>query len=277
MERLVCVGDNVADYYPEEKILYPGGSAYNVAVLARRYGAKTAYLGTFGSDIAGKYLIEVLEAEGVDNSHISIIEGRNAISRVVNKDGQSQIVNVDKGVYKEFSLSKKELGFVQRFDFLHTTAYSYTEEYLPLLKRNGFIISFDYSFRTDLVYLEQTSPYVDIAFFSAVGINGDIREFMVNVSELGPEQVVVTMGKKGVLAFHNKKFYCQPAVYVRVVDTLGAGDAFIAMYLRSLGKGFSIPEILEKASKKAADCCKVFGSIGRGKKDREGRFSCGKN
>ena len=52
--KLVCVGDNVADFYPEEGILYPGGSTYNVAVLARRYGARTAYLGTFGNDIAGQ-------------------------------------------------------------------------------------------------------------------------------------------------------------------------------------------------------------------------------
>jgi len=89
---------------------------------------------------------------------------------------------------------------------------------------------------------------------------------MVNVSKQGPEQVIVTMGKKGVLAYQNQKFYYQPAIQVKVIDTLGAGDAFIAMYLTFLGQGFSINEILEKASEQAAECCKRSGSIGRGRR-----------
>lgn len=266
MKRLVCVGDNVADYYPEDKKIYPGGSAYNVAVLANRYGLKTAYLGTFGSDPAGKYLVEVLRDEGVDSSYINIVEGKNAIARIVNKGGESQVVDVDKGVYKEFFLSKKELEFTKNFNCLHTTAYSYTEDYLPFFKENGLTVSFDYSFMTNKKYLEETASYVDLAFFSVVGIKGDIKEFMINVSNTGPEQVIVTMGKKGVLAFHDQKFYYRPALRVKVIDTLGAGDAFIAMYLRSLEKGFSINKILERASEKAADCCKRSGSIGLGKK-----------
>lgn len=262
--KLVCVGDNVADFYPEEGILYPGGSTYNVAVLARRYGARTAYLGTFGNDIAGQYLLEVMKEEGVDCSHASILEGKNAIARIANKGGESQVLNVDKGVYRDFSLSEEDLEFIKGFECLHTTVYSYIEKYLPFFKENGLAVSFDFSFMSAREYLAGILPYVDIAFFSAVGLEGDIKEFMKEVSNSGPEQVIVTMGKEGVLTYYGQEFYYHPAREVEVVHTLGAGDAFIAMYLTALGQGYSIEEILEKATDKAAECCTMPGTFGRG-------------
>jgi len=53
---IFSVGDNIADYYPEEKRVYAGGGAYNTAVIAKRLGAKAAYYGVFGTDENAKFL-----------------------------------------------------------------------------------------------------------------------------------------------------------------------------------------------------------------------------
>ena len=49
--RIVGVGDNVLDRYIDQGLMYPGGNAVNVPVLALRFGAEAAaYVGAVGDD-----------------------------------------------------------------------------------------------------------------------------------------------------------------------------------------------------------------------------------
>ncbi len=262
---MVCIGDNVADYYPEKNMLYPGGSAFNVAVQASRSGMKTGYIGLFGSDIPGQYLKKVLIQEGVDISHIKVKEGFNANSIVrTNKKGESRIIRVNKGVDNGFPLSRNVLKYMEGFDYLHTTTYSSMAEYIPLFNARDVKVSFDYSFNTADTYLEKTAPGVDLAFFSGKGIKKNYRDFMLTVSSLGPEIVIVTLEDKGVLALKGGSYYFSPAPQVETVDTLGAGDAFIASFLSFYSANLSLPDSLEWASRDAARCCTHYGGIGCG-------------
>ena len=264
---LVCVGDNVADYYHKKDKFYPGGSAYNVAVLAKRLGVDTAYLGTFGTDGPGQYLVDFLEKENVDISHISVIEGPNAFSEVKEVEDKSKIIKVDKGVYKNFNLDENELDFIGNFDVLHTTFYSYTEKYLSDFKEKGLKISFDFSFCRDKNYLKKTVPYVDLAFFSGKGEDKEsLKELMFFIYNLGADYVIFTLGEKGVLALYNNKFYQQKAKETKVIDSLGAGDAFISMFLSNYISKNNVKEnefkkILEKSVDFAAENCRHYGTI----------------
>src|SRR5687768_6802828 len=67
---MCAVGDNVIDWYPQESIVYPGGSAANSAVFARRLGIDSAYVGILGSDGQASFIVESLEHERVDVSHV---------------------------------------------------------------------------------------------------------------------------------------------------------------------------------------------------------------
>jgi ribokinase len=55
--------------------------------------------------------------------------------------------------------------------------------------------------------------------------------------ELGPEHVVLTRGEKGVLWASNAGLHAVPALPVKVVDTVGAGDAFNAGLAVGLSEG----------------------------------------
>lgn len=263
--KLVCAGDNVIDFYPEINRYFPGGSTVNVAVQARRLGIESAYIGLFGNDRIGQYLKEVLIKEGVDISHTSVKEGKNAYSIVKEKEkGVSQIIKVNKGVFTEFFLTESDLNFIKDYDYFHTTSYSYTERYLSTIKKMGLIVSYDYSFRTEDQYLKKTAPWIDIAFFSGKRIKKDYREFMVYVNELGPEVVIVTLADEGVLSLKDGEFNYQPAIKLNPVDTQGSGDAFIASFLYNHYKNTPLPVTLQKANEKAAYCCSYYGGIGSG-------------
>ncbi len=264
---LVSVGDNVADYYHAKEKYYPGGSAYNVSVLSMRMGIESAYLGTFGTDKSANFLTDFLKNEKVDISHITVKEGANALSEVKTVAGKSEIIKVDKGVYKDFSLEEEDFNFIKEFDYLHTTLYSYTEKYLPLFHKLGLKVSFDYSFTRDKKYIRKTAPYVDIAFFSAEGEDKDkLKDLMSSIYQLGPQYVIFTLGKDGVIALYNEKFYYQKAPNINVVDTLGAGDAFISKFLASIIDKKVIEEdelknILKRSVNFASETCTHYGTV----------------
>ena len=85
--KIACVGDNCIDFYDETGMACPGGNPVNVAVYARRLGAETAYLGAVGTDRFGDMLMERLEAEHVDISHVQRLEGPSALCHVTMREG----------------------------------------------------------------------------------------------------------------------------------------------------------------------------------------------
>jgi fructokinase len=60
--------------------------------------------------------------------------------------------------------------------------------------------------------------------------------------------VIVTRGKEGATYYDGDRSYHHPAYPVRVADTVGAGDAFLAAFLAARFRGQDIPGCLEAAS-----------------------------
>jgi fructoselysine 6-kinase len=259
---IFSVGDNIADYYPEEKKVYAGGGAYNTAVIAKRLGAKAAYYGIFGTDENAKFLYDTLKKERVAYPVNEIRKGRNAVS-IIKKEGKQSVVEaVDKGVYKNLEINKNVLDIIKNSKIVHSNIYSYFEDYLPKLHYKTKL-SFDFSFLRNRSYIEDIISRVDIAFFSESKNKENPEEFLNWVSKLGVKAAVLTLGEDGVLIQVEDKLIREEAIAVEVIDTLGAGDAFIAGFLTYLAKN---EENYQKAGaeglKIASKYCKVRGGLG---------------
>jgi fructoselysine 6-kinase len=159
---IFSVGDNIADYYPEEKKVYAGGGAYNTAVMAKRLGAKAAYYGVFGTDENAKFLYDTLKKEKVAYPVNDIRKGRNAVS-IIKKVGSRAVVEaVDKGVYKSLKINKNVLEIIKNSKIVHSNIYSYFEDYLPKLHYKTKL-SFDFLrskvFNSAFVYIYYIYAY----------------------------------------------------------------------------------------------------------------------
>jgi len=62
------------------------------------------------------------------------------------------------------------------------------------------------------------------------------------------ETVCVTLGEHGSIVFHKRQFYRHPGFKVKVADTVGAGDAFLATFIAGFLNGLPMEEILVNAS-----------------------------
>jgi fructoselysine 6-kinase len=260
--HLLAVGDNVVDKYPERGLFYPGGNAVNVAVHARRLGATSSYIGAVGTDRAGQVVISSLRDEGVDTGRTRVVDGPNAHAVVHVVDGNRVFAKGDLGV-SVFELDHGDLATAASVDVVHTGECSYVEGQIPELAHAAKRLCFDFSER-DWSYIESLAPYVDVAIRSAPAADRPAAlDEARRLQELGPRTVAVTLGAGGAVIVQDGVSQWAPAPSGgRIVDTLGAGDAFIARLLLGLVRGEPIAELASEATAYATVSCTRFGAFG---------------
>ena len=72
----------------------------------------------------------------------------------------------------------------------------------------------------------------------------------------------VTRGKLGSLFYDGNRFYAQGIKEVEAVDTMGAGDSFIAGFLTSYGDTKDMEKSLDYAAERSALTCTQRGGFG---------------
>ena len=277
MVKIAGVGDNVVDMYLHKNIMYPGGNAVNIAVYAGMLGAKSAYLGVYGTDRAGRHIREVLDQKGIDQSRCRTVEGENGFSAVDLVDGdRTYIGGNDGGVSKTSPLrfDADDLEYLSNYDLIHTSCYSHIVPELSKLRSAGPFVSFDFSNRFTKEYGEQVCPNIDFALISCGSMSDDeISGVIETAHAAGCRAVLVSMGRRGARLSMKGKVYAQPAGKEKAIDTLGAGDAFftgfIVSYLNADASGKTDdPEIIKTSLKKAAEfatkICMWDGAFGCG-------------
>jgi sugar/nucleoside kinase (ribokinase family) len=277
--RLVAVGDNVVDRYPDLGVMYPGGNAVNVAVHARRTGAESGYLGAVGTDEAGRVVRDALAAEGVDLSLLRTVDGPNAFATVRLVAGERKFTGGREGVSR-FRLSPTDLVRLAAADIVHTGECSFLEGQLDQLAAHTRRLSFDFSERP-WDYVEEHARHAGIAILSSPsGSRDEALALARRVRALGPATVAVTLGAHGAVLVSEPAEAAEAAraagalegdgdmvawgaaEAVAVVDTLGAGDAFIARLLVGLARGEDLPELAVAATAYASHACTSYGAFG---------------
>lgn len=242
--RIATAGDNCIDAYSDGNA-YPGGNPVNVAVYVARLGGEAAYIGAVGTDSYGKIMLDAIAAKGVDISHMKVLEGNTAVTQVEIIQGDRVFGDYDEGVMADFKLNEEDIAFLAGYDMVVSGLWGMCERELPLLKEKGATIAFDFATKPEDPVLEIAIPYVDYAFFSIDDKSEtEIRAFLLEMYQKGPKVVVVTRGEAGSIAYDGKEFYTYGIVPVDVVDTMGAGDSFIAGFLYAICEGKSIPDAM---------------------------------
>jgi fructoselysine 6-kinase len=265
MVRLVCVGDNTVDTYLDQACQFPGGNAVNVAVFAARLGAKSAYVGCVGADSRGLVILQALTEESVDVSRCRTRAGSTAWACVTHRDGDRVFLGSDPGVCKPLNLVAGDLDYIKGFDLIHSSIYSGLEDELPRLRAANSNLSFDFSEDWDDAGLERMAPHVKIAFLSGAHLDESACVTLLRqVRSSGPSAVVLTRGRRGSLAIADGEVVSQAVTSTTVIDTLGAGDGFIAAFLLEFHAHGDLRQAMQIGSDYAAIVCNQAGGFGHG-------------
>lgn len=258
---MCAVGDNVMDRYLATGYMYPGGGAVNVAVHARRAGAVASYVGLVGDDIPGDLVLETLRAEGIETSRVRRVAGPNAATDVSINESGERVFDSHRTVDASLELTSADLVHVAGFDWLYTNYSSDTERLVPQLAARA-PLAFDFSYK-DEVYAQPLLPYVTLAAFSRSSWDEqDCLDLIRRTQASGPKHVIVTRGANGAVIGAADAILRQPAIPVTVVDTLGAGDAFLARYACGVLGTESPSAAAAAAARAAAGVCAIAGAFG---------------
>jgi fructokinase len=274
---VLCFGEALVDLLPDRRgrlrdcerfEAHSGGAPANVAVGIARLGLRAGFCGVVGDDELGRLLERKLRAEGVDTSLRFSREARTGVWFVaLDRRGDRTFFspNGTHGADKLIAAIDVRRAPIGRALWLHCGTASHVlpvggRALLSAVRRArslGVRISFDPNVRAHLWRdLRELRKLCERAFPSCDVVKLAREETEVCTGETDPQKAAavlvswgvklacITLGPDGAYARQGDREFRVAAPRVRVVDTTGAGDGFVAGLLSRLPENErgSIPE-----------------------------------
>ena len=255
---LVAVGDNCLDVYLTKGLMTVGGNALNVAVHWRRAGWSARYFGAVGSDNQGAVILEELERVGLSSEDVERRSGDTAITLLRDDDGDRKFLLEALGVGRDYMPGGDHYRIIAAADWVHLG----TNANADLIQR---LVADRVSFSVDVSTAHPALPLEGVPLVFASGpdeADQPVEPLVTALKGSGARQVVVTCGSRGAYFSDGGALLHAPATPVLVVDTCGAGDSFIAVFLAAFCCEKRGPaESLHRATAGAAQTCLYIGGF----------------
>ncbi len=248
-----------------------GGKGANQAVGCARLGRSVAMVGAVGDDADGRYMLDLLTAEGVDVAAVRRVDEATGQAVIcVEPDGESTIV-VAPGANWVYSTEDLEVAR----DVVSSARCVLVQQEIA-----GDVVARASELATGMFVLNPApsrpiSPEVlarvDVLVPNRHELTSlcgaprtDDRHVLGALARglAGPAAVVITMGEGGALVVENGQTVHVPAVRVDAVDATAAGDTFCAALVDGLLDGMSCVEATQWAVRAAALATVRRGAMG---------------
>ncbi|WP_242457114.1 carbohydrate kinase family protein [Treponema zioleckii] len=257
--KVLCVGNVSVDikaYSPEEDDnegyrdgtieLVPGGVGRGMAINLKHLGLDTYIYSVVGNDIFGDYLrhglaeakinTELLRTSSVKSTALfSVMASIGKRASCIYDNKVLQEIVVDESV-KDFIKKNKIDTIVMDSNLSPETLHDFYE----LKKENPEMFFFQNATSPDIaVKTLEYAKLIDLFAcneFEAQAIIGEEPVMDLSTAEkfreLGFKNFIITFGERGVMVVIGEKVWIEPPYNtVKIVDTIGAGDAFASGFL----------------------------------------------
>lgn len=275
--EIICLGEALIDILPlvyggsilatGEMKMAAGGAPANVAVGLARLGTKSGFMGKVGDDFFGHHLKEVLDTNGVDTSHL-IMDPRihtglafvtwdslGDASYLFYRQPSADTMLSPEDIDRNYLTGAKVLQFGSLLLASEPSA-SATFYALKIATEAGLLLSYDLNLRLTNwsdEELARTAINHPLDYAHIIKLNRHELGFLtgetdpeVGTARLWRDQfrlIVVTMDKTGCFYRTANSHGFVPSRPIQAVDTVGAGDGFMAGILDGLRRAnFSFEE-----------------------------------
>lgn len=276
-----------------------GGAPANVAVGLARLGAPPLLWTRLGDDPFGEHLADVLEANGVHDDLVAVDDQRKTAHTLVAEDPDADqsftffkegtaTFTMEPGAVPEQRLAEVEWVHIGGVLLCSEPARSAMFDLVERASDHGCTVSFDPNTRADLwpdesvlaETIERTLGYADVVKTDRddldflLGEPGSLEDVADAIADYGPHTVFLTRGGEGAYARATPDAPWggttveRPAFDVEVVETTGAGDAFLAGSIAGLRETGSLAEAVRFAAAVGALATTETGAMA-GLPDRE--------
>lgn len=235
----------------------PGGKGFNQGVAAHKSGANVTMVTKLGRDAFADVPLITMQELGMDTEYILYSD---------TKETGAALITVDENTSEnQILVVPGASGDITQAD---------TDAVIPLIKTADYLLTqletnlssiesvINTAFENKVKVILNTAPIqeIDDALLKKVYIvtpNEVEAEYLTNVKvkdlntaieaanvlkEKGVNQIVITLGSKGVFISNDEFEEIIPAFKVKAVDTTGAGDAFNGGFVTALSEGKNIKQ-----------------------------------
>ena len=256
-KTVVCYGEILWDIFPTKT--KPGGAPMNVAYHLRKFGVDSRMISRVGNDEAGEKLLKLLTEWGIPIENCQIdqaYETGKVIATVLPGNEMSYSIHspvswdyITSGVDNDSLVSEADAfvygSLVTRNETSHETLYQLIEK----AKFNVFDINLrqphyspeiiEYLLgKCNLLKMNESELELITTWFSN---KKDKEQSAVRFlqEKFNIDEVIVTKGAEGASYYTKSESYSFPAFEVKVKDTCGSGDSFLAAFLSKKFEGES--------------------------------------
>jgi ribokinase len=265
----------VVDRYPDPESktdlagfsIQGGGTVATALATLAALNTSSAFIGKLSDDDFGEFIIRGLEGLGIDVA--GVVHQRGRLSPysfiIVERETQRRTVfhtegNLDPLAPSQLDMSCLEGVKILIVDGFHMAAQIKCAEEA---RRHGARVVLDAgNLREGMGELVALSDVLIASerYASEVAPRGEIEDSLVELHRMGPDVVVVTMGKEGSIGLEGEKLVRQPPLQVAVKDTTGAGDVYLGGYCYGLLRGWPLERCMQVASATAGLSCRELGA-----------------
>lgn len=282
MPSVLCLGEILVDWVcttPGAELdraqiftKAPGGAPANTAVGLARQGVPTGFVGRVAEDAFGRWLLQVLEDEGVDTTGTIVdTEAQTRMAYVVTTiTGDRKLAEFSKIACADARLDSQDLkedlfagATVLHFgsiSLISDPAGSATRQAVELARSHKLLVSYDPNVRIGLWPSPESCRdkiLETLIWADLVKINQDELEFLTGSKDLAAADqlrknhdiplLIITLDARGAYFACAEGSKTVPGFSVQLVEATGAGDGFNSGVIAGL-----LPRIQDAPDRRAA-------------------------
>ena len=244
----------------------PGGKGANQAVAIARLGGQIAFICKTGSDIFGHQSHQLFEEEGIDTSYIfSDTKNPSGVALITVDENAENCIVVASGANANLSpenLSKAESAIddaefilmqleipIETVEYVADTAHKKNKKVIlnpaPAQKLSKELLK-------NLYMITPNETEAELISGIKISDEQSVLEAAKKISEMGVDNVIITLGAKGAFVYSDHICEIVPTVKVKAIDTTAAGDIFNGALTVALAENRSLIESVRFACKASA-------------------------
>lgn len=255
MINIVCFGEVLWDVFPTHKKI--GGAPLNVALRLQSLNNNVSIISRIGVDKTGEEIVALIKKEGVSIKNIQIDKKlkTGTVKVILNQNGSASYDILFPSAWDNIQLTESAKQIIKPSDVfvfgsLITRDITSRKTLYELLKIATYKV-FDVNLRAPYYTIKIISTLMNASSF--IKFNDDeifeisqalnfkkesLEQNIIFISKnTNTKSICVTKGRHGAVLYYNDVFYYNSGYQIEVVDTVGAGDSFLAALIDKLQKG----------------------------------------
>ena len=265
MSNIVCFGEVLWDVFPNHKKI--GGAPLNVATRLQSFKNPVSMISAIGNDELGKLILDYLKEHHINSSTIQVLNDfkTGEVEVTLNDKGAASYKIVHPKAWDKIQVTKEASTLVKKADaFVFGSLITRDEiskktlyHFLEIANYKIFDVNLRKPFyeKKILIELMQKADFIKFndeeIYEIAAYLNSPYKNLEQNIRFLSKEtntkHICVTKGEHGAVLFYDDNLYYNSGYQIKVADTVGSGDSFLATLISNLLKKENPQKAIDKA------------------------------